>query len=284
MFDLSIIPTTVCSKTCSLGMKPPRTFSTNYLPPGIAAALDLSALELVKDSFIDDELREHISDLLYRVNLKRGGGALSYILFEHKSGPDDWVAFQVLRYEVRIWETMRRNGAKNLPLIFPLVFYHGREKWKVARQFSALFPTEDLDQFRKYLPEFEHHLCDFSMYSEMGLKGMALLQAGLATLRNIYSEDPLAAIERFVPLCLQLGEQTAIEYMRTVLLYISKAAERKQSLEQLKEKLSTVESKTEDRIRHLPLEKLEQLIDESFNFTSRDDLSAWLLEDPPNGT
>ena len=42
-----------------------------------------------------------------------------------------------------------------------------------------------------------------------------------------------------------------------------------------------LESETEDRIRLLPLEKLEQLIDESFNFTSRDDLITWLLEDTP---
>jgi hypothetical protein len=33
-----------------------------------------------------------------------------------------------------------------------------------------------------------------------------------------------------------------------------------------------------------PLEKLEQLIDESFNFISRDDLIARLLEDTPSGT
>jgi predicted transposase YdaD len=38
--------------------------------------LDLSAPEMVKDSFIDEELRQHFSDLLYRVNLKRGGDAL----------------------------------------------------------------------------------------------------------------------------------------------------------------------------------------------------------------
>jgi predicted transposase/invertase (TIGR01784 family) len=86
-------------------------FLSNYLPPEIAAPLDLSAPEIVKDSFIDEELRQHFSDLLYRVNLKSGGDALVYILFEHKSGPDEWVAFQLLRYEVRIWESERRNGA-----------------------------------------------------------------------------------------------------------------------------------------------------------------------------
>jgi hypothetical protein len=60
-------------------------FLANYLPPGVAGALDLSAPELVKDSFVDPELQEHFSDLLYRVRLKRGGTAFVYVLFEHKS-------------------------------------------------------------------------------------------------------------------------------------------------------------------------------------------------------
>ncbi|HEX5083364.1 MAG TPA: Rpn family recombination-promoting nuclease/putative transposase [Blastocatellia bacterium] len=102
-------------------------FLSNYLPSEIVAALDLTAPEMVKDSFIDEELRQHFSDLLYRVNLKRGGDALVYILFEHKSSPDEWVAFQLLRYEVRIWESERRNGAEKLPMISRWFFITGEK-------------------------------------------------------------------------------------------------------------------------------------------------------------
>src|SRR5262245_26561979 len=41
--------------------------------------------------------------------------------------------------------------------------------WKT----NGKIATEDLDQFRKYLPEFEHYLCDFSVYSDVELKGAA---------------------------------------------------------------------------------------------------------------
>jgi predicted transposase YdaD len=37
-------------------------FIANYLPPDAVARLDLSALELVKDSFVDAELRKHLSE------------------------------------------------------------------------------------------------------------------------------------------------------------------------------------------------------------------------------
>jgi predicted transposase/invertase (TIGR01784 family) len=287
--------------------------------------LDLSAPEMVKDSFIDEELRQHFSDLLYRVNLKRGGDALVYILFEHKSGPDEWVAFQLLRYEVRIWEAERRNGAEKLPLIFPLVFYHGRERWNVSRHFSALFATEDIEKFRKYLPEFEHYLCDLSVFNEVELKGAARTQVALALLRYIFSEALPQRLGEIFSLLLQSEEQTAIEYLRTVLRYLSAAAYPPTDTE-LKEALSTVfpekegglmqsfaetwleegreegrqqgaaaialrlihsrfgilEAEMSDRIRALPLEKIEQLSEALFHFTSRDDLNAWLLEHSPD--
>lgn len=45
-----------------------------------------------------------------------------------------------------------------------------------------------------------------------------------------------------------------------------------------------LETETTDRIRLLPLERLEQFIEELPNFTSRDDLTAWLLEHAPDET
>jgi predicted transposase/invertase (TIGR01784 family) len=48
-------------------------FLSSYLPLKIAGVLDLTALEPVRDSFVDAELQEHLSDLLYRVRLKQGG-------------------------------------------------------------------------------------------------------------------------------------------------------------------------------------------------------------------
>jgi predicted transposase/invertase (TIGR01784 family) len=76
---------------------PVREFLANYLPKSIAALFDMDSAERLPDSFVDPELREHFSDLLYRVKLKRGGDAFVYVLMEHKSSPDNTVAFQLLR-------------------------------------------------------------------------------------------------------------------------------------------------------------------------------------------
>ena len=49
-----------------------RSFLTGYLPGQVLKLLDLSTLEISKDSFIEKELADYYSDMLYQVMLKDG--------------------------------------------------------------------------------------------------------------------------------------------------------------------------------------------------------------------
>ncbi|MCP4992174.1 MAG: Rpn family recombination-promoting nuclease/putative transposase, partial [Gammaproteobacteria bacterium] len=44
-----------------------RDFLQHFLPADIIPLLDLASLDIQKDSFIDPDLQEHFSDLLYHV-------------------------------------------------------------------------------------------------------------------------------------------------------------------------------------------------------------------------
>jgi hypothetical protein len=63
-----------------------------------------------------------------------------YILFEHKSHPDDWVLLQLLRYIALQGEAYRKQHpeAKTLPPVYPLVLYHGQSRWRMPSDFHAL--------------------------------------------------------------------------------------------------------------------------------------------------
>jgi predicted transposase/invertase (TIGR01784 family) len=102
-------------------------FLRHYLPPEIVDGLDLSTVEKRKDTFVDEELRRHFSDLVFKVGLKTGGDARVIILVDHKSGVDKWAALQLLRYEVQIWQEEKNDNAETLPVIIPVVLYHGRK-------------------------------------------------------------------------------------------------------------------------------------------------------------
>ena len=103
-------------------------FLTNYLPTDIMEIVNLHSLEPQKDSYINKNLEEHFSDLLFKVDINNKEGYL-YFLFEHKSYEDKGVAFQLLKYIVEIWTAkINKENAKELPII-PLVIYHGRSNW-----------------------------------------------------------------------------------------------------------------------------------------------------------
>lgn len=108
-------------------------FLDGNLPGEIRKNVNLATLSIVKDSFIDKELKEHFSDILYTVKYRKTDMFI-YLLFEHKSYPDQLSGFQILRYETKIWEQYLKQNpkAKKLPPIFPMLLYHGQAEWKTV--------------------------------------------------------------------------------------------------------------------------------------------------------
>ncbi|MGI6455111.1 MAG: Rpn family recombination-promoting nuclease/putative transposase [bacterium] len=153
-------------------------FCRRYLPPEIVNILDLSSLTPAKDTFVDQELREYFSDLLFSVKLTTGREIYIYLLFEHKSYQYPQIAFQRLCYMIKIWENDRKQGNSNfLRPIIPLVFYHGAEQWNIPLDFQSLFPwTQGLV---KYLPQFEYLLFDLPRMEDEQIHGNFLLKASL---------------------------------------------------------------------------------------------------------
>jgi len=140
-------------------------FLANYLPEDVSKHLLLDTLEIQKDSFIEKHLKEHFSDLLYRIELKENSEAFVYMLFEHKSYPDTHVAVQLLRYMGAIWQQHLKADAGNtqLPVIIPLVFYHGTEIWK-PRKLSDLLASTPVN-LTQYIPDFNFAFSDFAASS-----------------------------------------------------------------------------------------------------------------------
>ena len=51
----------------------------HYLPKAILRLIDLDTLESHKDSFINKELQEHFSDMLYHVRINQQEGYLYFL-------------------------------------------------------------------------------------------------------------------------------------------------------------------------------------------------------------
>jgi len=86
------------------------------LPAHVSALIEWPTLELCPGSFVDAQLAERHTDLLFSVRCS-GRDALIYILFEHQSTTDWFMPFRLLCYIIRIWEAFLRDNphAKRLP-------------------------------------------------------------------------------------------------------------------------------------------------------------------------
>jgi len=94
-----------------------KDFLNNYLPENIIKVIDVDTLEPQKDSFINEELQEGFSDLLFKASINKREGYI-YFLFEHKSYSSKDIALQLLRYMVEIWETkIKKEKSDKLPVI-----------------------------------------------------------------------------------------------------------------------------------------------------------------------
>ncbi|MBO8159183.1 Rpn family recombination-promoting nuclease/putative transposase [Thermosyntropha sp.] len=140
-----------------------KSFFEYYLPSELKNIVNLDFLIPQQESFIDEELKESYSDLLFKTKIKGEEGYI-YLLVEHKSSPDYFTVLQVLKYLLNIWNReVKKKTKRSFPPIVPLVFYHGQREWKVPRSFSYLIKNiEKYPELKPYIPDFEYLLAEIS--------------------------------------------------------------------------------------------------------------------------
>ncbi|HET7504379.1 MAG TPA: Rpn family recombination-promoting nuclease/putative transposase [Kofleriaceae bacterium] len=146
------------------------------VPAALGDALDWPSLRLQPGSFVDPVLNERHTDLLYSVTWRTAGAEPAYLLFEHQSTPpaQDPMALRMLRYQLRTWERWRGDQpkARALPMILPIVLYHGATPWPEPRSFEGLLdvPASVLPAARPHVVCFRYLLHDLSTISDDELR------------------------------------------------------------------------------------------------------------------
>ena len=167
------------------------------LPLALTRQMDLDHLRVESGSYVDEALSERHSDLLYSVPFG-ARRALVYVLFEHQSTVDALMPFRMLRYLVRIWDGWLRDHPEGtrLPLILPLVLYHGAQGWTAPLALQDLIDLEPahLAEAQPFIPHFRLLLDDLSALSDDELRlrsASALVPLVLYLLKNARHDPQL---------------------------------------------------------------------------------------------
>lgn len=185
--------------------------------------------------------------MVFRVVISGKEGYISF-LFEHKSYPDKAIAIQLLKYMAEIWETkMKKEEVSELPIVIPLVVYHGESKWRFPLHLGGfLNGFEEMPQHvKEYLPNFHYLLYDLSDYSDEEIKGNAQLRIMLKLLRDVFTKSNEEFLQSFYEAIQALQEvedkQKGIEFFEITLRYVFNAVRdlTKKDMEQIVQQIET---------------------------------------------
>ncbi|MCW1968600.1 MAG: Rpn family recombination-promoting nuclease/putative transposase [Anaerolineae bacterium] len=201
-----------------------RPLIARYAPPELVRQLGLNTHEPYGGSFVDDELGQHFADLVFRAKSKQGNNTFVCLLFEHKSYPDRWVALQLLRYIILVWVYLAKSEPKLLPMVFPMVVYHGKRKWRIKRDLHALVDLKGLESLRQYVPNFEYHLLDLNVLADESLSEAELMNVALGVMKHIFDSDIKSALGRIFGQLRAMSATDRARSIKIILNYIATSA------------------------------------------------------------
>ena len=150
------------------------------LLPEVAIQIEIESLELDSTSYVDEQLNDLYSDIVYSCKGKNGNSLKVALLFEHKSNPAAYPRFQLLDYILGIWRQNLKNKEK-LTFVIPVIFYHGKTQWKYRDLFDYFDKITEAQ--KAYIPNFKYHLIDLTQYSDekiLSLKTSFLINSLIA--------------------------------------------------------------------------------------------------------
>jgi predicted transposase/invertase (TIGR01784 family) len=161
------------------------------LPPEVASRIDWSTLTHEPSSYIDEKMRHKHADLLFSATMD-GQSIRIYLLFEHQSTFDRAMPRRLLRYMDRIWDSVHAPDDATLPIILPVVLYHGEDPWPGATDFHSMFTIPP--GCAPYVPQFRFQLEDLTTQDITVLQERAVsacVQLGLRVLKAARSPEHL---------------------------------------------------------------------------------------------
>lgn len=170
-----------------------RDIFNEFLPEEILREIDLSQLELQRDSFIDDEHKMNAVDLLYKT-VFQDKETYIWILLEHQRQSDYWMPVRIFKYMAIIWDHIRRTSkSETLPLIFSMIIYNGEREYHHSLNLMDLIEPESGRQIFRNMFSTPFCLVDLTQIpdeelrraSQKRVKGMAMLMA----LKHVYDEN-----------------------------------------------------------------------------------------------
>jgi predicted transposase/invertase (TIGR01784 family) len=235
-----------------------KEFFEYHLSPLIKEHLEWDSLTLCPTSYIDKSLKLSASDILYRATIA-GQDAYIYLLAEHQSEAHKLMPFRIWQYILSIQaDHQKQNKSDTLPLVYPLVFYHGHKAYPYSTDIRDLIaaPADLVEQV--FFKPF--HLIDTHALADEDLKRLHWAGVMEFMMKHIFARDVLPYLKQIIGILRDLEKADGTDYIVTMLNYVLVAGETaspEEFVETLKKELPAVEEKVMT-IAEMLIEKAKQ--------------------------
>ena len=187
----------------TLGRKPTmENFLEITLPGEVTDHFRINSINRTNDSYVEEIMKETITDVVYEAELADGSKGNICILFEHKSTVKRRVILKVMKYLYNIYNDKYNN--QTTTQVLPIIFYHGQEDWTAPKRLSNILEG-NIDSIERFTPDFEYffiHLKEIIDYLEgkispEGLAYFRILDAANAENEEIANEKFQKTLEIF---------------------------------------------------------------------------------------
>ena len=217
-------------------------FLQNKLPHHILKDMDLKKLEVVSEFLVSERLGHKVVDILFKVPYM-DEEAFIYILVEHQSKPDPMMPFRLILYLFLIWDEWRRKKqekekeverqegeqdeahatpSKKLPVIFPMVYYNGKEPYSGPMKLEELFENPGLFKQAFNGPM---HLIEARSVDEEALKEHTWDFVFEMLMKYIHDDDILDKLLELIPKMMQIEKENGgIDFVVLTFRYLLTSA------------------------------------------------------------
>lgn len=185
--------------------------------------LDFKTLKRVNASYVSPGLKSREGDILWKLRLRDGMPVLVYLLIEHQSRVDRFMAVRLMVYISLLYQDLLKEGELTpdgrLPLVIPLVLYNGEAEWWAPRELADLIARVD-EAAEAYVPRLRYRVIDEGQYALKDLARRHSVAAQVFWLEKSRERRTLdRGVTRLVPL---LSGPDDGPLRRAVLLWIER--------------------------------------------------------------
>ncbi|MBY4896596.1 Rpn family recombination-promoting nuclease/putative transposase [Cupriavidus sp. AU9028] len=177
-----------------------RDLVRGFIPDRWLRQLDFSTLQKVPCSFVTDDLRQRLSDVVWRVRADSQWVYL-YLLIEFQSTAPYFMAVRIANYVSLLYQDLV-NGKEvqpnqQLPPVLPIVIYTGKRRWAVPTDLSEMIPVMR-GRAARYRLQSAFKLIEQSRYPRSKLARMRNLFAAVVQMEHCPAPETLPKLVKAV--------------------------------------------------------------------------------------